>query len=134
MKTLFNVKLLPLLFLGISLLVTSCGEKDPPAPARDKFLGSFNANASCSGGLNLSFASTITESSTSDDAIVISNFGNFNVNVRATVSGENISFNDTQRGITFSGSGNISGNTLTIIYTASVAGERLECTKTCIKQ
>lgn len=56
------------------------------------------------------------------------------MNVRAVVSGNNINVNDTQSGVTFSGSGNLSGNTLSIIYTASLGGDTDDCTATCIKQ
>lgn len=101
--------------------------------ARDKFIGAYNVNENCTSG-NFTYSLTITPSTTTTDAMVISNFGGYGVNVRATVSGANISFNDTQDGVTFSGTGNISGNTLTIIYTASAAGQTDNCTKTCIKQ
>ena len=132
MKNLVNFKLFSLLALLIATFSSSC-TKESVAPARDQFLGTYNANADC-GSVNIGFASTITKSSIDDNTIVISNFGNFNVNVRATVSGENINFNDTQQGVTFSGSGNINGKTLTIIYTASLGSDRINCTKTCIKQ
>ncbi len=111
----------------------STGCKKDKTPDRDKFLGSYNVNENCDTG-NWSYAITITASANSDNAIVIGNFGDYNVNVRATVSGDNVNFNDTQGGITFSGSGNISGNTLTIIYTASAAGATDNCTATCIRQ
>jgi len=101
--------------------------------AREKFLGSYNVNETCTSG-TFTYSITVTESTTAEDAIVINNFGSYNLNVRATVSGENINYNDTQNGITFSGRGSISGNTLTIIYTASQGGQTDNCTKTCIKQ
>jgi hypothetical protein len=96
-------------------------------------LGSYNVNENCTSG-NYNYSISIVESSSSDDAIIINNFGDYSVNVRATVSGNNVNLNDTQGGITFSGSGNLSGNTLSIIYTASSGGDTDNCTKTCIKQ
>lgn len=119
------------LFSSTLFLFPGCNKDD--TLAREKFLGAYNVNENCDSG-NWNYAISIIESSNSDDAIVISNFGDYSVNVRATVSGDNINFNDTQDGITFSGSGSISGNTLTIIYTASSAGYTDNCTKTCIKQ
>lgn len=101
--------------------------------SRDKFIGSYNVNENCDSG-NWNYSISVTASTTAEDAIVIGNFGDYAVNLRATVSGANITFNDTQDGITFSGTGNISGNTLTIIYSASAAGQTDNCTKTCIKQ
>lgn len=149
-----SVNFLFIIFISLTVLLTpSCkkdvsGCTDPNAEnynpdadkddgscsfARDKFIGSYNVNENCDSG-NWNYSISITESSSSFNAIVISNFGDYSVNVRAVVSGANITFNDTQSGITFSGSGNISGNTLTIIYTASSGGNTDNCTKTCIRQ
>lgn len=118
--------------LSSTVFVGQSCEKDEE-PARDKFLGAYNVNENCTSG-NWNYSISITESANTEDAIVITNFGDYDVNLRATVSGDNINFNDTQDGITFSGSGNISGNTLTIIYTASAGGQTDDCTKTCIRQ
>lgn len=100
---------------------------------RQKFIGSYEVNENCGSG-NYSFSITITESSASEANIIITNFGNYKVNVAATVNGDNISINDTKNAIQFSGSGSINGNTLTIIYSASQGGDRDDCTATCIKQ
>jgi len=144
----------PILLLFITFLalsVTSCkteGCTDPEGVnydadadeddgtctyARDPFIGAFNVNENCDSG-NYNYTMSVAESGTSVSDIVLNNFGDFGVNVRATVSGSNISFNDTQNGISFSGSGSLSGSTLTIIYTASQAGYTDSCTKTAIKQ
>jgi hypothetical protein len=141
------------LFLGIVLVaVPSCkkdveGCTDPDAEnynaeanidnggctyARDKFLGAYNVNENCTSG-TFSYAISVIASTTETNGIVISNFGDYGVNIRATVTGANLAINDTQAGITFSGSGSIAGNTLTIIYTASAGGLTDNCTKTCIK-
>ena len=127
-----SLKLFFVLLLGGFFIMTSSCKKEE-TPDRDKFIGTYNVNETCSSG-TFSYAITVSESTTSEDAIVINNFGDYGVNVRATVSGNNITFNDTQGGGTFSGSGSISDNTLTIIYTVSVAGLTDNCTKTCIKQ
>lgn len=143
-----------ILAAGLMLVGTSCdkdteGCTDPDAEnynkdanvddgsctyARDKFLGSYQVSEACTTG-NYSYSVTIVESVTAPNMILIQNFGNFatTVNVPATVSGENITFNYTQDGVTFSGSGSITGNTLVIIYQAS-GGFTDSCTMTCIKQ
>ncbi|MFK7810335.1 MAG: hypothetical protein AB8F74_21200 [Saprospiraceae bacterium] len=132
MKIQLTFKLLLVCLISSTLfMTTSC--KDDDTPDREAFLGTYNVNENCDSG-NWTYAISVTESSNDEDAVVISNFGDYGVNVRATVSGESITFNDTQESITFSGSGNVSGSTLTIIYTASAAGNTDSCTKTCIKQ
>lgn len=100
--------------------------------ANEKFIGSYDVSESCSSG-SYTYSTTITESATGKEFIVINNFGDYDVAVVATVSGSNITFDDTVEGINFSGSGSISGSTLTIIYTASSGGLTDSCTKTCIK-
>jgi len=121
-----------LLLAGTVLLTTSC-EKDE-IPARQKFLGSYQVNENCNSG-SYTYSMTVVESATSDDGIIMQNFGNFQstINVNATVNNENISFNVTQDGVTVTGSGTITGNTLTVIYQTS-GGFDDNCTATCIKQ
>ncbi len=101
--------------------------------ARDKFIGNFQANENCTSG-NWSWTMNVTESASSVSSIVLQNLGDFGEGVLATVNGDNLSINDTKNGITFSGTGSISGNTLTIIYTASNSSGTDNCTATCIKQ
>ena len=132
MKHLLSFKLLMICLLASTVILGPGCKKDRTLD-REKFLGAYNVNENCTSG-NYNYAISITASSNSDDAVVISNFGDFGVNVRAVVSGSNININDTQGGYTFSGSGNISGNTLSLIYTASIAGNTDNCTQTCIKQ
>lgn len=131
MKLLKTKSYVLIFFISIFSFI-SC-EKEEPVLDREKFLGSYNVSESCTSG-TYSFAISITESSTSDDIIIINNFADYQLNIRATVDGSNITFNETQQGVSFSGSGNISGNSLTIIYTASVSGATENCTKTCIRQ
>jgi hypothetical protein len=118
-------------FLFIILVFTSCS-KDK-TPDRNKFFGTYDVSENCDSG-NYSFSITITESSSSANAIIINNFGNFNINIRATVSGSNISINDNKNGVDFVGNGSINGNTLSIEYTASAGGNGDNCTKICKKQ
>lgn len=119
------------MLLSGSLFFAAGCQKD--APDRDKFIGSYSVNENCTSG-TFAYSISVTTSSNSEDDIVISNFGDYGQNIIAKVSGSNISFNETKGGINFTGSGSISGNTLTIIYAASLSGATDNCTKTCIKQ
>lgn len=100
--------------------------------AREKFLGTYDLTENCSTGTD-SYTLTITASSASDDGIVIANFYSFST-ITATVNGETFTFDQTEDTINYSGTGTISGNTLSINYTASLAGQQDICSATCIKQ
>jgi hypothetical protein len=100
---------------------------------RDKFLGSFSVNETCSSGTD-SYTITITASSANKTNIIIGNMYGVNAAVTATVSGSTISFNDTQNGINYSGSGTLNGSSLTINVTVSAGGVSDICTMNCIKQ
>lgn len=133
MKPYFTLKTpLILLFLVSLFLGIGCKKDDPPA--RDKFLGSYQVNENCTTG-TYSYSLSIVESASSLEGVIIQNFGNFQstINVNAIVSGDNLTFNATQDGVTITGSGSINGNTLTIIYQAAGSFED-SCTSTCIKQ
>ncbi len=131
MKFFQNHASIMLLLLTLITLV-SC-EKEPPS--RDKFIGSYQGNENCSSG-NYNYSLSVSPSAVSDDGVILQNLGNFTqpVNVNATVKEDNLTINDTKNGITFSGTGSINGNTLTIIYTSAVLGTTDNCTLTCIKQ
>ncbi|TVR84688.1 MAG: hypothetical protein EA412_00235 [Chitinophagaceae bacterium] len=134
LQILFRTFLIALFSICI-ISITGCNKDEDEPPAREKFFGTYNVNENCSFG-NDNYTVTITASSASEDAVVISNFYNIGVAVRANVSssGTELNYNDTQDGINFSGSGSISGNTLTLIFTASQGGATDNCTATAIKQ
>jgi len=79
---------------------------------------------------------SVSASAVSDDGIILQNLGGLSqpVSINATVKNDNLTINDTKNGVNFSGTGSINGNTLTIIYTASLAGDTDNCTATGIKQ
>lgn len=101
--------------------------------ARDQFLGNYAVNENCSSG-NWSFNVLITESSEGFDKVILNDFGDLDVNVKAEVNDDKLSINYTEAGMTFSGSGSINGNALTIVYTVSSGGWNDNCTATYIKQ
>jgi hypothetical protein len=133
MKPYFTLKTPLILLFAVSLFLGIGCKKDAP-PARDKFLGSYQVNENCTTG-TYSYSLSIVESASSLEGVIIQNFGNFQstINVNAIVSGDNLTFNATQDGVTITGSGSINGNTLTIIYQAAGSFED-SCTSTCIKQ
>ncbi len=131
--------LLPLLALaGASVFTFSSCEKDKD-PDRLVFLGSYTVLESCSISGNLEYNISINESSTSEDDIVINNFGDFGAPIRATVKGSTLTIaaqTITVQGVAINvsnGSGSLNGNLLTIAYTYSVAGNSEACSMTCTK-
>ncbi len=101
--------------------------------AREKFLGTYTVNETCNSG-TFNYTLTVSTSTAGDEFIILNNLYYSEAAVKATVNGSNINFNDTQGGINYSGTGSISGTTLTLIYTASANGLTDDCTATCIKQ
>lgn len=106
---------------------------------RSKFLSSYNVSESCQSG-NFSYQITITTSSLGVDRVLIGNFGGYgaSVVVNASASGSSLSIPSQQvdvtgTSVTFSGSGQLSGNILTLTYTASAQGSSDNCTMTCTK-
>lgn len=89
--------------------------------AMTKFLGSYTVNQDCEGDL-ASYTLTITEGPHKDE-VMLNNLqiDGFNVNVRAKVSGGNITFNEEQQEVVFYGSGYLTGNSITINYNACEA-------------
>lgn len=100
--------------------------------AREKFLGTYSVTETCSTGQD-SYSLTITASSTNDETIVLANIYNFST-ITADVSGETFTFQQTEDTLTYSGTGTISGNTLTINYNVTLNGQEDICTASCIKQ
>ena len=103
---------------------------------RDKFIATYNVNESCTSG-NFTYSITVTSSSTNISSIIITNFGDYTVNVTGTVNENGTSItipNQTVGGGNFSGSGQINGDILTITYTVTAGTSTDTCTMTCTKQ
>lgn len=101
---------------------------------RAKFIGTYNVTEACTSG-NYTYSITTATSASGITTIIISNFGDYGVNVTATVNGSNLTIaNQTVGGGTFSGTGQISGNILTITYNVTAGTSTDDCTMTCTKQ
>jgi hypothetical protein len=106
-------------------------------PARDKFLGTYSCQEVC-GPDNYTYNMTIATSSTGELKVIIQNLGDFatQVDAVATVSGSNITIDAASyNNVSFTGSGSINGNVLTLTYTATdnASGATLTCTITATK-
>ena len=104
---------------------------------RSKFISTYNVSESCPSG-NFSYQITISTSSSGVDRVLISNFGGYGAAVNASPSGSQLSVPNQQGDIngksaTFSGSGQLSGNILTMTYTIGGGGGSETCTMTCTK-
>lgn len=112
---------------------TTCGTE-----VRGKFLSTYNVTEACPTG-NFNYQITITTSSTGVDRVIINNFGGYGVSVPGSASGSSLTIPNQQVDLqgtaaTFSGSGQLNGNILTISYTISSGSSSETCTKTCTKQ
>lgn len=131
-----RLKLLTL-FLGVMMMFQSC-EKDD-TPDRIKFLGTFSVVESCP-GINVSYNMIITESSTNEEEVIITNFGDFsNGAVRAQIKGNDIIIpsqiiNISGNAINISnGTGNLNGNILVIQYSFAIGTQSRSCAMNCTK-
>ena len=128
-----------------SLLFNGCKkDKDDPEDARNKFVAAYGVTeegTDLTGNQysNYKFDIAITKSSSNSTDILISNFGDFGVTVKATVSGSNITMpqqtqtiNQTSVGI--DGSGSISGSTLTFDYHLSAGNANANAHDGAIKK
>lgn len=131
-KSSLVVALLALTTVGIQ----SC--KKDSDPDRDKFFGSYTSTSPCVA--TASWTTAISTSSTGDENIVISNLGGSGLTVTATVSGDGFviasqTATDTDGDTwTISGSGTISGTSITapIIYTFGTS--TFTCSESWVKK
>ncbi len=105
---------------------------------RDKFIGTYQISSKCAYDDDTTYSITITEGPTVND-IIIQNFANESVNMKAKIVNNQIEFDDELIGIIFEGDGYLVGSELTINYTACEAfyfpcTDPESCVKTGIKQ
>lgn len=123
---------------GICACATGYEGTECATETRAKFLGTYNVSESCESG-NYTFSLTVTTSSTGVRNVIINNFYDIGIAVNATVSGNSLNIPNqtvTSGGtaLTISGSGQITGNILTMTYTISAGADSDTCTATCTKQ
>jgi hypothetical protein len=130
---------LPLAALLLVLVLLAPGCKKDKEDDRLQFLATYSVVENCpSFGVN-NFDMTITSSATSDNGVIISNFGDFGVSVSGTVSVNTLTVPQqtiTANGaaLNVSGSGTINGLSLTISYTFSVGSQGESCSMACTKK
>lgn len=129
---------LMLSFLAVSLMAFSC-KKDKDND-RDDFIASYSVIESCSISGNGQYNMTVSTSSTSEEEIIIGNFGGASgALVRAKVSGKTFTIpNQTLSidGVSITintGTGSLNGNLLTVTYTYSFGTESESCSITATK-
>ena len=124
--------------LFMSFLIAPGCKKDKEDD-RLQFLGTYSVVENCpSFGVN-NFEMAITTSASSENSVIISNFGDFTVSVTGTVSGNNLTIpqqTQTVQGtaLNVSGSGTINGLSLTISYTFSLGSQGESCSMVCTKK
>ncbi len=107
---------------------------------RAKFIGTYSTAESCTPGGNFNYTLTVTTSGTGVSNVILNNFYGVGAIATATVSGSSITIpnqiiNITGLGaVTASGSGQISGNIMTISYSLVWGTDSDACTATCTKQ
>ena len=112
----FNIQFY-LLLLTASLIAYS-GCQDEEEITRADFIGSYQISEVCN-GVTDDYVLTIAAATDSNDGIVITNLWNWEEQMAGTVSGEVITIpSQIAEDVSFIGNGDLSGNTLTITYSA----------------
>ncbi len=129
-----QIKLLFTCFLAGSLIVLSGCKKDDDGADRSDFVATYSVIETCGAG-NDSYDITITESSTSDDGILIANLYDWDETATATVDGDNLTIpSQLLDGLTFSGTGTLDGNELTINFQVAFGPDSDNCSAACTKK
>lgn len=134
--------LLVCLMLGVTLL-SSCKKNDKePEPDRNKFLGNYSLEETCSGNPD-DYNISVT-AGTETNEITIKDLYFPGIMAKATVSGNSVTIPSQDFGghyqgepvtITLSGSGTLSDSKLSISYKTTITGLGSDdCTAVCIKR
>jgi hypothetical protein len=133
MRSKYQILVLSILFALTSIGTYSCKKDEVvaenPTAARDLFLGTYNVSRGCTVlGIDAGDFTNITAGSASN-AIVIDG------SINATVSGGSFTMvKQTINGVVLSGSGGLSGKTLTMTLTLTQGTSSTSCNLTCDKQ
>ncbi|MFK7808942.1 MAG: hypothetical protein AB8F74_14150 [Saprospiraceae bacterium] len=121
--------------LAIALLVLfSCSKDDDSSTSITDFIGTYSVMEVCDGD-NYTYNITITQVGTDDETIQIFNLWDWQESVAAKIDNNKISIeSQVLDGVTFSGSGSLSDNTLTIDYTTIDGNINETCQAICEKQ
>ena len=131
MKKIIHSIYFPILILGFLFSIKSCEEV---VPDRDKFLGAFSVDETCDSG-NDTYDITIIVSGSGENAVILANLYDWDEQASATVSGNTITIpSQLLDGITFSGSGTITDNILTINFTVSDGSNSDNCNAICTRK
>ena len=123
---------------GTCLCATGYEGTNCETEVRAKFVGSYSVQESCQSG-NYTFSMSVTSSSTGVSNIIINNFYDIGISVSASITGNSVTIpnqtiNDQGVAFTVSGSGQLSGNILTLTYNISAGADSDSCTAPCTKQ
>lgn len=131
MKTTAVFRLAALL-TAVSALLQHCTQKEI-TPDRDKFIGIYKGNDSCSPGVQITLS--ISASSTSENEVIMAAGSN---SWKGTVSGNTITVNGqpiiVNISATLNGTANLNGTSLNFAYTAVGGGQSISCNASLIKQ
>lgn len=126
------------MLLALAILAPGC-KKDKEAD-REKFLGVYSVVENCPSVPTGNYDITIASSASAENAVVITNFGNFaGISVTGNVSGNGLTI--PQQTVTvlgnavgISGSGTINGLSLAITYTYNSGSFGETCSMNCTKK
>lgn len=122
-----------LLLLAVSM-ITFFGCQDGEDLNKADFIGSYAVAEVCNGN-NVAYTLTIADVSGTDDVVTITNLWDWEETMNATISGSSITIpSQLSDDFTFSGSGELSGNTLVITYMVDDNSGVENCVATATKQ
>lgn len=128
-----------------TLTMTSCNKDPEPCAVgyegtdcktmiNAKFIGAYDGNETCTIGTD-SYILTLTSVSTDNMKLTITNLYNDATTLNCTITGSNeFSISGVADGTTYTGTGTLSGSTLTIKYTGSDGVISNSCTFTGTKK
>lgn len=114
-KDIFKFGVFFLLLTTSIVALSGCKDEEPN---KADFIGNYSVMDVCNGD-DATYVIMIGDVSGSEDAVTIKNLWDWEETMNGTISGNTITIpSQLSDGLTFSGSGELSGNTLVITYTA----------------